>query len=128
MRANLKVKPQGKTLHVAGTVKAVVTQICVVTLEPFQSEINEPVDVRFSSDPKALSAASEDVPGNEAEWVDPPDPITGDHIDLGLLVAEHLALGIDPYPRKSDAVFTSEDRESGSGEDDSPFAALRGLK
>ncbi len=55
---------------------------------------------------------------------DPPDPIEGGRIDLGALVVEHLALEIDPFPRKPGVVF----EPPAGGEPPSPFAALRDFK
>ena len=47
-------------------------------------------------------------------------------IDIGRLATDELLLGIDPYPRKPDAVLelpnTPDDPE------DHPFAALKALK
>ena len=40
-----------------------------------------------------------------AEIPDPPEPIVNGVIDLGRLATDALFLGIDPYPRKPDAVF-----------------------
>jgi hypothetical protein len=36
---------------------------------------------------------------------DPPDPIIDGTIDVGALVAEFLALGLDPYPKKPGVEF-----------------------
>ncbi|MCC2096826.1 MAG: DUF177 domain-containing protein [Hyphomicrobiales bacterium] len=128
LRATLKVGVENKQLHVTGDVRARVTQICVVSLESFETDVTEPVDVYFSSDPSVLAAAATDVPGNESEWVDPPDAITGDTLDLGSLVLEHLALGLDPYPRKPGVTFQMDSGETEEDKPPSPFEALRALK
>lgn len=127
LTAELTPVAQGKTLHIAGRVRAILVQTCVVTMEPFENQLEEPVDVRFSGESGDFAAGREVLPGNEAEWDDPPEPLPRDALDLGALVAEHLALGIDPYPRSPGATFDM--RAAGEGEDrpDSPFAALRGL-
>ena len=60
-----------------------------------------------------------------------PDPdhtsrsILDGRIDLGVLAAEFLALGLDPYPRKPGADFAAPAEADIST--DSPFAALRQL-
>ncbi|MGE3247989.1 MAG: DUF177 domain-containing protein [Beijerinckiaceae bacterium] len=128
LRAEYRVLPEGKIIHVKGELRARLTQTCVVTLEDFDSEIREVVDVRFTSDPATLAAASSDTPGNEAEWDEPPDAISGDSIDLGALTVEHLALGLDPYPRKPGAAFEATGEESTEEAKPSPFEALRALK
>lgn len=109
----------GKGVRVAGRVTADVTQICVVTLEPFDSIIEEDVEVDFSeTDTRQPEHAV------EVSEYDPPDEIVNGRIDLGSLTAEFFALGLDPYPRKPGAAF-----EPGhEPKEESPFAALGKLK
>ncbi len=116
--ARLEVRPAGKDgLTVRGTLEALTTRLCVVTLEPFVEAVDEEIDVRF---------APEDVAAAAAEDPDGPDPIVNGFIDLGAVAAEFFTLGLDPYPRKPGAALDP----SIAGDDDaaSPFAALRGLK
>jgi uncharacterized metal-binding protein YceD (DUF177 family) len=116
-------------VHVSGRVTAMITQTCVVSLEPFESAIEEPVDVDFmriedieKAEREKLSSRDQARP--DEEEADPPDPIIDGKIDLGALAAEFLALALDPYPRKPGVSFEDilpqvpEDRES-------PFAILR---
>src|SRR4029079_7266280 len=42
------LKTSAKGIHVTGTVKASITQICVTTLDPFDSMIEEEVEVDFA--------------------------------------------------------------------------------
>ena len=102
-------------VHVSGRVEATVNQICVITLDPFDSDIQENVDVEF-----AAPGAASQSPGE-----DPPDEIVDGTVDLGALTAEFLALGLDPYPRKPGADFTFEAADDRPA---SPFAALGPLK
>jgi uncharacterized metal-binding protein YceD (DUF177 family) len=108
-------------LRVVGRVSATVEQICVVTLEPIESVIDEPIDVVFVP---AASSSSEEAA--EVEMApDAPDELVDGAVDLGAIATEFLILGIDPYARKPDAVF-----EAPAAGDDSahPFAALAALK
>jgi hypothetical protein len=118
------------TVHAVGRVRARIGQTCVVTLDPIENDIDEAVDVTFAppSD-EPVSHARPPASGEEGdldEIPDPPEPIVGGAIDLGRLAADFLFLGIDPYPRKPDAVFDlppiADDPE------DHPFAALKALK
>lgn len=127
--AALDVVPvAGGQVSVTGTVRARVEQACVVTLDPVENNIDEPVSVFFAP-PSQISANPKFIQkeeGDEAEIPDPPDPIVNGVIDLGRVATEHLILGIDPYPRKPGVVFappvTAEDP------DQHPFAALKALK
>jgi hypothetical protein len=101
-------------VHASGRVEARIEQVCVVTLEPFESEVHEDVEVDFA-------AAS----GTPAPGQDTPDAIVGGSVDLGALTAEFLALGLDPHPRKPGVDFSFETAEDPSP---SPFAALDKLR
>ena len=94
--------------NVSGTLRAKITQICVVSLEPFETDVVEEIDVDFAPPSAAVLAAANGgaVPGGlAASDRDPPDPITDGMIDVGALAAEFLALGLDPYPKKPDVEF-----------------------
>ena len=112
-------------VHVTGDVRAEVTQVCVVSLEPFAATVDEAVDVRFA--PAEAAEAARRVKEDDAEMVevggeDPPDPIVDGKIDLGALAAEFFALGLDPYPRKPGVAF--DPPEEAQGGEESAFAAL----
>jgi hypothetical protein len=103
-------------VHVSGWVEARVSQVCVVTLEVFDSDIREEVDVEFAAAGTALAPP---------RGKDPPDEIVNGTVDLGVLTAEFLALGLDPYPRKPGVDFTFD---AADDRPESPFAALEKLK
>lgn len=103
-------------LRVTGTVEAVVTQVCTVSLDTFDTRIAEPVEVTFTD--------TDVLVGTDAEDADVPDPIVNGRIDFGRLTAEFLALGLDPYPRKPGIAF----EPPAEAADDTPFAALGRLR
>lgn len=118
--------PEGPVIHVNGRISARVVQRCVVSLERLENEIDEPLSVQFGPPAEAESDLEFNVDDD-----DPPEPLTGDQIDFGELVVQHLAVALDPYPQKSgaqppdwrDAVDTTD----GSG-NDNPFSVLATLK
>lgn len=97
--------------------RAQVTQLCVVTLEPFEAKIDEQVTLRFV--PAARLNDEELAP----ESLEGPDeiPYENDSIDLGEALAEQLALALDPYPRKPGAELPGEATDDSAN----PFAALK---
>jgi len=103
-------------LRVTGHVEAKATQVCTVSLEPFEGPVREEVDVEFTN--------GDILVGTEAENVELPDPIVNGRVDFGVLTAEFLALGLDPYPRKPGIGFEPVT----VGEDANPFAALGKLR
>jgi uncharacterized metal-binding protein YceD (DUF177 family) len=123
-------------LLVKGRVRAVVAQTCVVSLDPFDSAVDEAFEVEFAPEAEAEAAyaqamaeieAARDKAAALAEQPDPPDPIVAGKIDLGALAAEFLALGLDPYPRKPGVEFEPVTEDAGESPT-SPFAALAKLK
>ena len=132
LEASFDVVRHGSGLRVTGEVSASVVQACVVTLEPIASELREPVDLTFvppGEGTTASEAEDDDIPDDmpiDPEAADEPEPLVNGVADLGVMAIEFLLLGIDPYPRKPDAVF-----EAPQPQDDSaahPFAALAALK
>ncbi len=103
-------------LKVTGTVEAWVTQICTISLDPFESQVSEPVDLTFTDEEVAFDP--------DDETFDPPDQVINGRIDFGQLTTEFLALGLDPYPRKPGIAFEppADDGEA------QPFAALKTLR
>jgi uncharacterized metal-binding protein YceD (DUF177 family) len=118
----------GGQVHVTGRVQARVGQICVVTLDPMESEIDEPVDLIFAPAEQLpqFAQSADESPTSEAEIIDPLEPIENGTIDLGRLATDVLYLAIDPYPRKPDAVF--ETPVVAVDPEDHPFAALKALQ
>lgn len=111
-----RVSGPSSRLIVTGTVDAVVTQTCTISLDPFESTLSEPVEVVFTD--------TDILVGTDAEEADIPDPIVGNQIDFGTLTAEFLALGLDPYPRKPGITFTPVTDEN----EDGAFGVLRPLR
>jgi hypothetical protein len=117
------VRRAGGRVNVSGELRACVTRICVVSLEPFETDVIEPIDVDFAPETAISSAHSAD----DGDQEDPPDPIRDGKIDLGALASEFLVLGLDPHPRKPGVSFAPV-APADSGEAASPFALLHKLQ
>jgi uncharacterized metal-binding protein YceD (DUF177 family) len=127
--AALDVTPKGGgRVHVAGRVRARVGQTCVVTLDPIENDIDEEIDLIFAPPEQIpeLSDLVDEAAESDTEVPDPPEPIVNGVIDLGRLATDALFLGIDPYPRRPDAVF--ELPVVAADPEDHPFAALKALQ
>ncbi|QTL02622.1 DUF177 domain-containing protein [Aquabacter sp. L1I39] len=111
---------------VTGRLKATVRVTSVVSLEPFDDQVDETFEVEFAppEEVAAFEAAEEEDADGEA-LRDPPDALVDGAVDLGALATEFLSLGLDPYPRRPGEVF--ETHQEGPA-DESPFAALAKLK
>jgi hypothetical protein len=112
-------------------VVARLRQVCVVTLEP----IDTTVDERFEQDfvegcGEAPAPAPAEVDHEDPFATEPPVDMPHGRIGFGPLVYEYFAMGIDPNPRKPGVEF-DETAEAGSGAaavPPSPFAVLKKLK
>jgi uncharacterized metal-binding protein YceD (DUF177 family) len=128
-RASLDVTPErGGRVHVTGHVRARIGQTCVVTLDPIENEIDEPIDLIFAPPEQIpdLSDLVDEAAESETEIPDPPEPIINGVIDLGRLATDALFLAVDPYPRRPDAVFDPPVETADPM--DHPFAALKALR
>ena len=139
------VEHAGGRYDLSGDLDANITQVCVVTLESFASDVTNEIDLTFAQPihvpemsrhkdktaargrDKPMDLAPMPVPGND-DQEDPADPIVDDTIDLGAVALEFLTLACDLYPRKPGIAFSDvivgdvDDREP------SAFAALERLK
>lgn len=125
LTATVTVRPWLDGAELAGRFEAVVEQLCSLSLEPFEHPLSGAFEVRLAP---AGSPSAPQAGGGELELdleaPDPPDVLEGDAIDVSAYVVEHLALEIDPFPRKPGAEFAYEP----PAEDESPFAVLKNLK
>jgi len=140
LKADVTLTPWRKVgLRLQGTFVAEVVQICVVTLAPIRTRLSETVERRYLPGDRLTSPqAGAEVVVDPEEVEEEPD-VLDERIDVGEVVAESVALAIDPYPRKEGAAFGSDAGEgrSARGDDDldnasekmdSPFNILKKLK
>jgi hypothetical protein len=115
----------GGRYKLAGQCEASITQACIVSFEPIPAKLELPFDVEFRPDADAAIVLSED----EAEVLTLPEiePIPHGQLEIGRIVFETLAAGLDPYPRKPDATFNWQDPNVATSPAN-PFAALAKLK
>jgi len=117
----------GRYLEVDGVLHAAVVQRCVVTLEPVAASLDEPFHLLLGP----IGGAPEEPGGGDLIVdLDEPEPLEGDDVDIGELVAQQLSLALDPYPRSAgigdapEPIRAGEAAGEGTPPADSPFAAL----
>ena len=103
-----------------------VVQSCVATLEPVAAHLTETFEQVFAPAAMIESFGAEQV-AVDVEAADPPEPLPDDAIDVGALLAEQLALALDPYPRRPAAAQPAADVAGAAevGNRASPVAKLR---
>jgi uncharacterized metal-binding protein YceD (DUF177 family) len=109
------------------SIRAQVTQTCVVTLEPVVNRIEEDIDIVFEPEPSESGA-----PDVEYDPEVDREKLTGDSLDVGEIVAEEAALSLDPYPRRPGVALepgdSGSDSDGGATSTGGPFEALAALK
>ena len=127
LRLSGTLEPEGREdWRLDGRLDALVVQECVVTLEPVETRVEEPVE--------RLYVAGLDEPGTgEVEMPDEAREPLPAAIDLMAVAAEALALALPPYPRApgaelGEAVFAEPGVEPMTEEDARPFAGLAALR
>lgn len=112
-RAELLVTPWNRGgVKVEGHVEAAITQACIVTLDPLEARIDEPVEGLFLPEQSKLGRLGFDSGGEillDAEGPDAPETFSGDTIDVGALAEQFFGLAIDPYPRRQNVSVQAGD-------------------
>lgn len=118
LSARLKVKRAGPGhWNVTGKLQAEVTQLCGVTGEPVPESVDFTIEERYCR-------ASEEGTDIDVS-LDGFEPLVDGAIDLGEVVAQTLAISVNPWPRSVDAPHSFAVGES---EKEHPFAGLAALK
>jgi hypothetical protein len=92
----------GGQIVVEGRLRGRIVQACVLTLDPVNQDLDDAFRIVFKSD----LADDRDPENGEAvlsAQADAPEPLTGNLLDVGEIVAEQLSLAADPYPRRPGA-------------------------
>ena len=131
----------GHVIHVQGKFNCDITQNCVVTLDPVETKLSEPVEGWFADKDTAVSFANakkeREVAKTHAEVEildesEDPEPVVEGRIDLGELVAQHMSLAIPAYPHKEGVEYEVNDENLTLDEKSplrkNPFEALKDWK
>ncbi|CAO3420837.1 YceD family protein [Azospirillum endophyticum] len=124
----------GQMIRVSGTLEADVVQTCVVTLEPVPAHVSESFEALFAPPSMIEDEGLEIDIDPSLSDEDIPEPMENNRIDIGELTAQHLSLGLDPYPHADGVEFVdheedpAEDEVEEEPEKPNPFAVLQKLK
>lgn len=122
-KLRLEARARG-AVRLSGRVTAKVTHTCVVTLDLVEESVDVELDIVFRRDFEELAPDGQELI-NEADF----EPLAGDSLDIGGIIAEEMALSLNPYPRAATAPMIGPD----GGETlenlarEKPFAALEAL-
>src|SRR5215510_13371974 len=132
-RVTVDRRPGGQIV-VEGRLRGRIVQACVLTLDPVTQDLDDTFRIVFKPD----MADDRDPESGEAvlnSQADAPEPLTGNMLDIGEIVAEQLSLAADPYPRRAGAKLEDvlpKPRQGGrAGRNEQrrhPFAGLAALR
>jgi uncharacterized metal-binding protein YceD (DUF177 family) len=97
-RVTVDRRPGGQIV-VEGRLRGRIVQACILTLDPVTQELDETFRIVFKQD----LAEEKDPESGEAmlsAQADAPEPLQGNVLDVGEIIAEQLSLAADPYPRR----------------------------
>ncbi len=127
LTAEVDVMPWRKTgARVNINLTANIRQTCVVSLEDFDEDIEETFERSYAGRGDKIHN-----PKSDSELIlnpdtdDPPEVLDGDSFDVGEVITEHLALILDPYPRRPGVDFGTHKEGPTPA---SPFDVLKQLK
>ena len=101
VRTTIDRRPGGQIV-VEGRLRGKIVQACILTLDPVTQDLDETFRIVF----KQGLAEERDPESGEAvisAQADAPEPLAGNLLDVGEIVAEQLSLAADPYPRRAGA-------------------------
>jgi hypothetical protein len=119
--ADVSVLPWHDGVVVEAKWRGRIVQTCGLSLEAFATDLEGAFEVRLvpknsrNAPPETLEVILD--PNGE----DPPEVLETDAIEIGELLVEHLAVEIDPFPKKPGARFEPPPAETVI----SPFAVLK---
>jgi uncharacterized metal-binding protein YceD (DUF177 family) len=125
LEAHVTLAKTGEVVRSAGRICASLEQSCVVTNDPVPAHVDEPFELVFMPEPRAVG------PDEEIELGESDCDVVfyeGATIDLGTAIADTLALSLDPYPRTAGADAVLKEAGVLTEEQASPFAALAKLR
>jgi uncharacterized metal-binding protein YceD (DUF177 family) len=97
-RVTVDRRPGGQVV-VEGRLRGKIIQACILSLDPVTQELDEAFRILFRQN----LAEERDPESGEAvlsAQADAPEPLSGNMLDVGEIVAEQLSLAADPYPRR----------------------------
>lgn len=124
LSSEVQLTPWKDGVVLSASWRARVVQTCGVTLDPIEASPHGQFEVRAVPSGSPLASGEAGALELDLEAPDPPDVLEEDRIDPAAYIVEHLALELDPFPRKPGAVFEPPATEP----EPSPFAALLALK
>lgn len=124
LEAELSVSRDAKGVLADGRITATLSQYCVATGDPVPALLDEPMTIRFVTEPAGAPDAEIELDADDCDTMFH----DGQGVDLGEAVAQSLGLALAPYPRSPDAQERLKAAGVKAEHEALPVGALAGLK
>ena len=124
LKAELSLSRSAKGVLAQGSFRATLAQYCVATGDPVPVMLDEPVNIRFVTEPTNGVNVEIELDADDCDSMFH----NGQSIDLGEAVAQSLGLALNPYPRRANAPDRMKAAGVKSEDEVEPVGALAGLK
>jgi uncharacterized metal-binding protein YceD (DUF177 family) len=125
LQAHVSLSRNGDVVRAVGRLRAALEQSCVATGEQVAEHVDEPFEIVFVPEPRGGHSDQEiELEAKDCDIVF----YDGSAINLGMAIADTLALNVDPYPRSAGAEAALKEAGVLSEEQAGPFAALAKLR
>lgn len=133
LNAECKIAPARKGLFkLDASFSVTIVQSCGISLDPVEDKISGKFTLVLQQSPRQKREATEIDFSHDEEDI---EILDSNLIDIGELIAQHLSLEINPYPRRQDATGEELGQKIIKEEDlllevekKNPFAVLKSLK
>lgn len=122
--AEISLKHESADIVATGRFTANLAQYCIATGDPVPAQIDEPVHIRFITEPTTNGEVELELAPDDCDTMFH----DGQTIDLGEAVAQSLGLALNPYPRSPEAEKILKAAGVKSEDEVVPTGALAGLK
>lgn len=127
LECDYKLRPTHKNrIEFIAQLKATLTQLSAVSLEPISKKIDENFTIHFwpseQNDPETSPELDLEYAEETIEFYE------GEHLDIGQIIYEQFVISLDLYPRAEGETFAWENADNTEREELHPFAALKKLK
>lgn len=126
---NYQIRPiSGARFRLVGRLVADVVQSCVVTLEPVEAHIDEPLEEEFWPPEQLPEAESGLDAEQEALAATIAEAIENGRLEVGRVVYQRVGTALEPFPRAPGAELDAAASATPRDQSASPFAVLARLK
>lgn len=125
LEAHLQIEKgtEAGSFHVKGQLEADIVQACILSLRDVKNHISIHIDLLLLPHSHKIFQDQQDM-----DYTQDYEPLMGEQVDLGEIVAQYLSLSLNPYPKHPDTPDEHIDSEPYLTSSHRPFGDLARLR